>query len=204
MRSVIVKKSEDSVISDRSEIVVTLLMNKCFIPGIALDVCNIVIANSTGSPPDPEFLESVIQRLYRSRKFFKEWQDRYWNILGGCDDVSPGSANHDSHCKVYANFIACLMVTSRLLAAISPKDRREAEGCAQKLALEMVQLENDVKSSPTWLFMAQTVIVARATRATAEEWRPKSETEDENYTDEKGLVSVGKLVQWAKMFGRRC
>ncbi len=179
---------------------VTLLMYKSFIPALTIDVFNIICGDVV---PEPQFIESVINRLRQIRTSFKSWRERYDVILSRCPDMYAGTTNHDSHCRIFANFAACLIITSRLLAAISPSDRVEAEWTAQQLANEMVDLENEVKGSPASLFMAMTVYIAQATKATAEEWRPKSVTEDENYTDSNGLLDRRKLERWASMFGRK-
>jgi hypothetical protein len=191
MRAVI---SENSGISDRSEIVVSLIMDKCFIPGLTVDVCNIICVDTL---PPTSFIEDVASRLRKIRINFKNWYGRYQAILREIPDMYPGTPNHDSHCKIYANYIACLMITSRLLAAISPPDRQECENTAQELANYQQGLEIEAKSSPSYLFMAQTIIAAKATRDTKEEWRVRSDDEDEKYTATRGLIERWKLEQWA-------
>lgn len=191
MRSVI---QENSGISDRSEITVSLIMAKTFIPGLTVDVCNIICVDT---PPPSSFIEDVTDRLRKLQLNFKNWYKRYEAILLDVPDRHPGSANHDSHCKIYANYIACHLITSRLLAAISPKYRRESEDVAQTLSNSMLKLESEVNSGPSYYFMAQTIIAARATRDTKEEWKVMSDDEDEKYTDSRGLIERWKLEQWA-------
>jgi hypothetical protein len=190
---------EDPGISDRSEIVVTLIMTKCSIPGLTVDVCSIVCAET---PPPSSFIEDVIIRLQEIRNKFKSWYARYQVILQNLD-MKIGGPNHDSHCKVYANYIACLLITSRILAAISPQDRRECEEVAQNLAHSMLDLEDEMKSSPTALFTAQTSIAARVTIDTREAWRVMGDDEDGSYTDTKGLIERRKLEEWATNLGVR-
>ncbi|KUJ15570.1 uncharacterized protein LY89DRAFT_735672 [Mollisia scopiformis] len=194
MRSVI---EEDAIISDRSEAVVTLLMNKCQIPGCGVDVTGLIC---TDTPPEPEEVERITLKIRQLRKNFLNWYKKYETILAKCPDMYPGSANHDSHCKVFANYLSCLMITSRFLVAISPSDRLEVEEYTQWLANEMVELENQVKLSPTSLFMAQTMAVAQSVMATKEDWLGDGE---KVMSDEKGLIERWKLERWCGMFGRR-
>lgn len=194
MRSVI---EEEAIISDRSEAVVTLLMNKCQIPGCALDVTQLIC---TDIPPEPKDVERIVVKLRQLRKNFLNWNKKYEKTIARCPDMYPGSANHDSHCKVFANYLSCLMVTSRLLAAISLSERRELEEESQWLANEMMELKEQVKCTPTNLFMAQTSAVANAVIATKDDWLGDGEKE---MSDEKGLIKRRKLERWCKMFGRR-
>lgn len=191
---------EDCGISDRSEIVVKLLMLKSFVPGLNVDVCNIIFGDMT---PEPEFIESIASRLRLLGIKFKNWNEQYQLILSDLPDMYLGSANHDSHCKIYANYLSTSIIVNRLLAAISSIDREEAEGTAQELANEMLDIENEVRASPTCLFMAHGMIIAQATRETADEWVINNETEDENYINSNGLIERWKLAHWAEIFGRK-
>lgn len=192
MRSVI---QDYNGITDRSEIVVTLLRYKTRIPGMVVDVCNIICVDT---PPPVSTINNVCIALRKLRNKLKSWYKRYLAIISMIPDLESGSASHDSHCKVYANYLACLMITSRLDAAVCPKTRREAEATALALADEALDLKYEMKSSPTCLFMAQTIIAAEATRETAEEWRVQDEGEvGAVYTDESGLVERWKLEKWA-------
>lgn len=75
-------------------------------------------------------------------------------------DLSPGSANYDSHCKVFANYLSCDMVTSRLLGAVSRCERDESEECVMGLVERMVVLEREVEavSEQTVMFMVSILI----------------------------------------------
>jgi hypothetical protein len=184
-----------AIISDRSEAVVTLLMNKCQIPGCGVDVTEIIAAET---PPSQEYIEQIILKIRQLRQNFLNWNKKYESIIADCPAMYPGSANHDSHCKVFANYLSCLMITSRLLVSISPGDRKEVEAYTQWLANEMIELERNVESSPTNLFMAQTLAVANAVIATKDNWNG-----NEKQSDNDGLIETWKLVRWCGMFGRK-
>lgn len=82
--------------------------------------------------------------------------------------------------------------------SISPGDRKEVEAYTQWLANEMIELERHVESSPTNLFMAQTLAVANAVIATKDNWNG-----NEKQSDNDGLIETWKLVRWCGMFGRK-
>jgi hypothetical protein len=188
---------EDAVITDRSEAVVTLLMNKCQIPGCAADVTGLICTNT---PPSDSEIERITTKVRQLRTNFLNWNKKYKTIVANCPDMYPGSPNHDSHCKVIANYLSCVMITSRLLAAISPSERKELELYSQWLAREMIDLEAQVRSSPTNLFMAQTMAVANAVIATKDDWLDgKVKGED----GKEGLIERRKLEAWCKAFGRK-
>lgn len=184
----------DAVITDRSEAVVTLLMNKCRIPGCGVDVTKIICSDD----PSPAIISRTILKIRQLRQNFLNWNEKYETIIANCLDMYPGSANHDSHCKVFANYLSCLMITSRLLVSISPEDRKEVEAYTQWLANEMIELERAVETSPTNLFMAQTLAVANAVIATRGDWGG-----GEGQSDNDGLIEGWKLVRWCEMFGRK-
>lgn len=195
MKSVI---DEDAIITDRSEAVVTLLMNKCQIPGCAADVTELIC---TDIPPSSSEVERITAKVRQLRTNFLNWHKKYETIIANCPDMYPGSQNHDSHCKVFANYLSCVMITSRLLAAISPRERNELEQYSQWLANEMIDLEAQVRSSPTNLFMAQTMAVAQAVINTKDDWlgvKVKGK-----YGEQDGLIERQKLERWCRAFGRK-
>ncbi|CZR57896.1 uncharacterized protein PAC_07785 [Phialocephala subalpina] len=83
-----------AIISDRSEAVVTLLMNKCQIPGCGVDVTEIIAAET---PPSQEYIEQIIVKIRQLRQNFLNWNKKYESIIADCPAMYPGSANHDSH-----------------------------------------------------------------------------------------------------------
>ena len=199
MQSIVV---DSSPLSDRSEIVISLLRLKSCIPGFAVDVTNMVCMIPG---PDFRFVEDVICRIRSLRSNFLNWYRRYQSILSQCTEFYPGSSEYDNHCKVFANYLSCMIISSRLLAAISPTDRIEVERVTQGLASRMLELEKEVQfaSSQTICFMSQTLVVARATLATESDWKVKGETDGQDHVSSRGLIERWKLEKWCKIFGRR-
>ena len=200
MKSVILV--EESPISDRSDIVLSLLMLKCRIPGFSHEVTNIICLNPNPSKTEIEDLSS---RLRQHRLNFLDWYAKYQSILSDfLPDMSPASPDYDSHCKVFANYLSCMMITNRLLESVSDVERPGLEDLTQSLISQMFDLEFEVKDSPTQLFMAQTLAVAQGTRITAEDWREtKPVIVDGQHLDTKGLIERWKLERWFGMFGRK-
>lgn len=191
LRSVI---EPDALITDRSEIVIELIMLKAFLPGAFVDVTTVVcdIRNT-----DPGYLTSLVIRIRELRDHFLDWCIRYKAVLDQCC-LKPGNPDHDSHCKVWSHYLCSIMIAQRMLACISPPDRKEIGKDTQELANQMLDLEAEAATSPTNVFMALTVAVSNTVFATAEDWTGEDEAEDST-----GLISKAKLVRWCSLLGRK-
>ena len=165
LRSAIV---EDALISDRSEIVVELMILKSNIPGLFADVTTIVYS----SDPDPIFINTVIQKIHKLREGLSKWNVNYEYILSNAAPMLPGSAEYDRKVKVFATYLSCLIIPSRLLGALSPTERIDLEEETQIYTNQMLDLELEVNasSSAAAMFMAQTFGVAQATVMTSGAW----------------------------------
>jgi hypothetical protein len=193
---------EDFKISDRSEITVSLIMLKAFIPGFFVDITNIIC---TDMEPDVDFVHTVASRLRQQRADLLKWYMRYQGILKLYPDMRPGSPEFDNHCKVYSTYLSCIMISSRLLACLSGSERLELEESAQELADEMIELDIKVRatSEQTCLFMAQTRGVAGSIKKTAEDWREVRIKEAEDYSVSRDLLERWKLEAWCKTIARK-
>ena len=223
MRSVI---EESPTITDRSEIVVELLCLKANIPGFCVDITNIIC----GPDRDLGHINKIAIRLRHQRAGLLKWHCSYESILNWVPHICPGSPQYDGHCKVFATYLSSIIISTRLLAAISPSERPELEEETQGYANQMEDLELEVKSASaqTALFMAQTLGVAQAAKATAQDWRdtgaasPSSSTTlsispstlssttlNSEGRDEQGdgsglgLIEVWKFERWNKIMGRK-
>lgn len=111
-----------------------------------------------------------------------------------------------------------MIITSRLLGAISPTERSELEEETQVLTSQMLDLEIEVKNASlhTYLFLAQTLGVSHATINTSELWRDCNEkeekAEDEHGNQQpdtpespgpRGLIDAWKFEKWNKLMGRK-
>lgn len=197
MRSMI---EDDSPISDRSTTVMSLLMLKCRIPGFAYEVTTMLCLNPD---PKPEDISDLANRLRQHRTRFLKWHSRYQSVIDSCSDMSPGAADYDSHCKVFANYLSCLMITSRLLEAVCSTDRQELEETTQSLVEKMFSLELEVGNSPTSMFMANTLGVACAVKATADDWKESKPVIVDGHADTNGLIERWKFENWCRMLGRK-
>jgi len=226
MRSVIV---EDALISDRSDIVIELMVLKSNIPGFFVDITNIILSESY---PNYAHINQTACKIHQLRVDLFKWHSSYEFLLSCAPKIRPGSAEYDRRCKVFATYLSCVIITSRLLGAISPTERVELEEVTQILAGQMLDLELEVKStsSAACLFMAQTLGVAQATIATSEDWL-REEYEDfgqgvgklesvspegfvsptglssasgsSGVPEQRDLIEVWKFVKWNKLCGRK-
>jgi len=189
-------------ISDQSEITVSLVMLKAFIPGFFVDVTNIIFPDTV---PNFDFVHTIASRLRQQRSNLLKWNIRYQEILKQYPNMRPDSTEYDNHCKVYATYLSCIMISSRLLAAISGFERPELEETTQKLADEMIALDLRVKSSSeqTCLFMAQTRGVAGSIKLTAADWQDAYDGEANEHAVSRGLLEKWKLERWCKTMARK-
>jgi hypothetical protein len=216
LRSVILPSTP--VIADRSAIVVELMVLKSNIPGLFVDVTNMICHIRD---PEPSFIMEITRRLHQLRIDLLKWHIQYQMVLARADEILPGSAEFDRRCKIFATYLSCMILSSRLLSAVSPTERSELEAGTMVLTGQMLDLELEVQkaSLQTYLFMAQTLGVSRATILTSDEWRDvgvgeKREDDEEGgrngrdpYTPESpgpnGLIEVWKFKRWNKLMGRK-
>lgn len=205
------------MISDRSAIVVELMLLKCNIPGLCVDVTNMICHQSD---PDPSFIIEIACRIHQLRVDLLKWHGQYEAILQNAPTILPGTAEFDRRCKVFATYLSCMIISSRLLGAISPTERSELEEETQVLTGQMLNLEVEVKATSlqTYLFLAQTLGVSHATINTTELWRDVVEKkEEESPRDEsrdglpdtpespgpRGLIESWKFERWNALMGRK-
>jgi len=193
---------EGSLISDRSEIVINLLILKCCVPGAFHDTTKVICHPEDAETPDVIMLAARIRAL---RADLLQWHDDWELLLRCAPRIHPGSVEYDRRCKVFATYLSCLMLSSRLLAAISPHERQQLEADTQQLARQMMDLEIETQttSSSACLFMAQTAGVAKATRATAQEWWESCELKVEDGEASDATIEKWKFDLWCQRIGRK-
>ncbi|KAG0645217.1 Uncharacterized protein D0Z07_9032 [Hyphodiscus hymeniophilus] len=213
LRSVIMPDAP--LLSDRGSTVVELMVLKCNIPGLFLDVTNMICHQSD---PDASFIIEMACKIHQLRVDLVKWHAEFGSIVRSNPAVyTPGTAEFDRRCQVFATYISCMIISSRLLGAISPTERSELEEETQVLTGQMLNLEIEVKkaSLQTYLFLAQTLGVSHATINTSELWRDSKEketkVEDENGDIQpdtpdspgpRGLIDAWKFQRWNQLMGR--
>lgn len=187
-RSVIV---EDAFISDRSGIVIELMILKSNIPGLFVDVTNIIYHRNS----DRLHINAIADKLCRLRADLYEWHSRYEVLLTSGPQLYPGSPEFERKCKVFATYLSCVIISSRLLGVLSSTERVELEQETQLLASQMLDLELEVKAafSAAAMFMAQTLGVAQSTIATSKDWL-RGESPSTRYRSSNDIVNEGLEV----------
>ena len=173
---------------------IELIMLKAFLPGAFVDVTTVVCDRRN---TNPEYLTKLIIRIRKLRDHFLDWCIRYKAVLDQCC-LKPGNPDHDSHCKVWSHYLCSIMIAQRMLACISPSDRREIGKDTQDLANQMLDLEVEAATSPTNVFMALTVAVSHTVFVTAEDWTGENDEEDSTE-----LIAKKKFVRWCSLLGRK-
>jgi hypothetical protein len=193
---------EEFLISDRSEITISLIMIKAYIPGLFRDVTNIICVDPN---PQPEYVEAVVESLRRLRASLRKWRCKYTKIIQSISDMGPGTQAFDAHCKVFSTYVTCLMISSRLLGTLSPLERADCEDCTQRLSGEMFELtlQTQSDSEQSTLFMAQTAGISASVRATQLVWQKFTESESDIYTPSGAEMARSAFESWCKVIGRK-
>jgi hypothetical protein len=195
---------EDALISDRSGIVVELMILKSNIPGFFHDVAEMV----HDGDPDQGAVNELACRIHDLRVDLLKWHSSYETLLSSAPEILPGSPEYDRGCKTFGTYLSCVILVSRLLGALSPTERVELEHETMMLANHMLALEEEARStsSAVCLFMAQTLGVSRATIATSKEWLMGEcvEIEEDAIKGEPRIVIASwKFDRWNAVLGRK-
>jgi hypothetical protein len=196
---------DDGLISDRSEIVVELMILKSNIPGLFHDVVEIVQGEGE---PDKLAVNVLACTIHQLRVDLLKWHSSYELLLSSAPEILAGSPEYDRGCKTFGTYLSCVIIVSRLLGALSPSERVELEHETQMLANHMLALEVEARStsSSVCIFMAQTLGVSRATIATSKDWLMGEtvETLDDTPTGEsRDVIASWKFDRWNTALGRK-
>jgi len=199
-QSMIVK---DAAVSDRSEVAITLLMIKATIPGIAKDVTSAVSQQLYINSP---LVVEVTSQAHHIRTNLLSWHNTYMNILGDSpSDICTNTMEGDSRCKIMGVYFSCLILSNRLIAALSPSERREREEEAQQLTRTIFELQKhiDLVRPQASLFVAQAVGLAHVTVATTQDWQESIESKQENRGWPEKVITRWRFERWCEAFGRK-
>lgn len=202
LRSVI---KEDALISDRSGIVVELMILKSNIPGFFCDVEDIVEGEGE---LDEVAVNGLTCRIHQLRVDLMKWHSSYELLLCSAPEILPGSPEYDRGCKTFGTYLSCVIIVSRLLGALAPSERVELENETQMLAKHMLDLEIEASttSSAVCIFMAQTLGVSRATIATSKDWLMDETVDIGDNSPKKEpreVIASWKFDRWNRALGRK-
>lgn len=199
-QSIILK---EAVISDRSEVAITLLMIKATIPGIMKVITSVV---SQQLNIDSPLVMEVTNRAHQLRLNLLSWHSNYRNVLGdGPSDICTGTIEGDSRCKIIGVYFSCLLLSNRLIAAVSPSEQRQREEEAQQLTTTIFDLQKHIvmRRPQASLFVVQAVGFAHVTRATTQDWQETTESKQENSGKPGKVITRWKFERWCELFGRK-
>lgn len=196
-QSLIVPGQEE--ITDRSQTVVFLLILKCRVSALFADITDPVCHPEAYNPSQ---LDSLVSQASSLRTDLLQWRSNYEHLLVHTRIPCVGSLEYNKRCEIMSTYMSCSMISNRLLTAVSflASKSRELEAETQLMAHQTLELEQQVKDvcPHTRLFLAQTVFVAKATLATAEDWVAES--------SEKSCATViekRRFERWCALFGRK-
>lgn len=199
-RSLIVH--DEFQISDRSEITISLIMLKAYVPGLYHDATNILFADAL---PNVNTIADLSVRVRRVLSKIVEWHSRYVEVLSRYPKFVPGSAEYDSNCKVFSTSLTCVMAASRLLGVLSSNERSALEERTQKTADEVMELSSEVRtaSRQTLLFMAQSCGTAMSVMATKDDWQQFIKEDPQIFTHSGRMLVRSHWISWCSIVGRK-
>lgn len=197
----IVCKEEYYTVSDRSEIVVLLIMTKSNIPGTFWDITQILCKEEE---PSLEYVTRIQKWCLSLRQRFIDWRNKYEKLILEAQAVREGTMEFDRRAKAYATFLSCIMFANRLLGCVSPGERMGLEKETQRLAEEMLELDERVRgvSKAADLFMRQTAGVAMAIQASRKDFEEGVGRGDPGGLRD-GFVEKQVFESWCVSFGRK-
>jgi hypothetical protein len=193
--------SKDSLISDNSQIVIELLGYLARVSGLLKDVTDMVCRREE----DDEVLMPILRaQILEFWGGIREWETRYEPLYRIGTRSNPDGVMA-CHWVTMGVHLLCSIFGARLLGAISGLDQRiELENQVQDFADQALRISEREKSKSleVGLGLAQKVSIARATKATALEWREKSRRLEDG-VERDGMIEKWKFVHWCELFGRR-
>jgi len=185
-------------LTDRSEIVISLVMYKAFIPGYFKDVSYIICKPDVPGIPAVALTAAGLREL---RLDLLAWHDRYQQYVRDRPYICPGTIDYDNHCKVISTYLSCILITNRLLTALSVVERSVLEAHSLKCAEQAFKLQEEVQatSTQTSLFLAQTVGVATTVQMTTHDWNGMNNSDDRN----DGVLARTTFEGWNNICGRK-
>ncbi|KAF7856938.1 hypothetical protein EAF04_009698 [Stromatinia cepivora] len=197
----VICKEEYYTVSDRSEIVVLLIMAKSNIPGTFWDMTQLLCREEE---PSLEYVVQIQKWCRELRQRFVDWKCKYEALIREAGDVGEGTMEFDRRAKAYATFLSCIMFSNRLLGCVSPGERMRLEGETQGLAKEMLVLDERVRgaSKAADLFMRQTAGVAMAIQASRRDFEEGVGKIDPGGL-RNGFVEKEVFEKWCDSFGRK-
>jgi hypothetical protein len=203
---------DDPNIADRSEIVISLHILKSSVSSIFTDVQAFICnpdpnprASNSNSNSHVQTLSKLTTRTQAQRTALLQWRHNHHPLLSRPATEGTDILGYTKCCEISATYYTCMMMTNRLLAALSLPESQSLEQETQNMARRLVEMEREVGllESHARVFMAQALLVARAMLATGEEWENNGRRMMDWREGRGGVVEGGAFERWCGLFGRR-
>lgn len=142
--------------------------------------------------------------LAELRRSLFEWCQKYNQYTKkGHSELPRTRDGKGKQFEVLGLCFTCLIIVDRLIFALDPLQQLASEEEAQKLAAQVVTMEQDAISVKDLadLFMALKVHVAKATMATANRWREGRDTLKAVLGSNACPISEEIFVNWCESIG---
>jgi hypothetical protein len=187
----------DDSTSDRSELIVSLVVHISRITGLFRDVTDVVCAPSRRSLT----IQALAVRVRKYREDCKKWLRDHEDILQQSPEL--GNPVSDNFCKVWGTYWACAIILNRLLLAVSDSEAPEVEQESQAFANNILALQhkaNCVGQYPNLsLFLAQRGVIAQATIESYQDWEVRGIA----HKCSPGVIEKQKFERWCHLFHRK-
>ena len=197
--------TENPLIPERSETVISLIIHTAAVPRLFRDVTSLIL-DTQPEEVSTVTVEELQARAQELRGALDAWHASNW---GSALHPIIGAPPADGRCDTLVRYYAASMLCSRLVAAISWSNRQlvnEQEDEAQRMAQKLVscwQREKSYSNLQGAMYMGQKVRWAEATIGTHDDWRT-NEIEGFDATNSRpAVIERAKFERWSKAMGRR-
>ncbi|PTB75515.1 hypothetical protein M440DRAFT_1470540 [Trichoderma longibrachiatum ATCC 18648] len=192
--------TDDSLFSDRSEPIVSLLANVCRVPEYFQKTLQIVCVTRDDTPEC--MVERVKNKLYQLRRSIMLWHETYFGSETA--DCASMRINKDRQHEALGFSYAVSIILNRLLFSLDPGSNASCEEAAEEYAFKILLIEKQGLStvSQAELFMAIKLGVARTTLATAARWREwYMESTQSEFPTGSRLLPSAIFMDWCQRMG---
>jgi len=161
---------ETAHLTDRSPLVLQLRTILIDLPGLWHDM-NHALCHNDDLSSSSALVSSLLTRTEDFDARMTAWQEAYkTHCLRTSLCAHPAQQEIDKRREVYGSFLECLLLTKRFLGVLVDADRPRHERACQRVAHEVMQLQEQQCSPHLWLFCTYKVDVARTVFETREAW----------------------------------
>ena len=193
---------ETGVLSDSSEIVISLWTIVSAIPSLFKDVQYAVCSSTDIDMPT---IRSLFTRLRETRAMLLHWHSQFEQLTFSPNPNSTENFKTDKHYETLGVYLVNMILVNRLSVSLNTHMGSDLEDETQDLARRIFYLVHKAAAMypRASLFMAFKSIAAQAALDTKDEWHRATRRSVENYVPATPLISSQIFGRWVSLKGRK-